>query len=177
MAVSERTRARFEASVSAHLDDAYNFARRLVGNGADAEDVVQDAALRALKALERQEIERPRAWFLTIVRNCAHSFLARSRHANVTLVDDMDTLDETAALAALSAEDLEGAIIAAQDREAVQRAIDGLPIAMREAIVLRDINGLSYKEVAEAIGAPIGTVMSRLARARAALAQALQGSR
>jgi RNA polymerase sigma-70 factor (ECF subfamily) len=158
-----------------HLDDAYGLARWLTGNQTDAEDVVQDSCMRALASLETAIIERPRAWVLTIVRNTAFSWLAKNRPRAVALTDDPQLLDAAAARRD-SAPDPEEAFIAAADEAALESAIQALPHLYREVIVMRDINGMSYREIAAAIGAPQGTVMSRLARARAYLVDKL-GSR
>jgi len=158
-----------------HLDDAYGLARWLTGNQTDAEDVVQDSCMRALASLETAIVERPRAWVLTIVRNTAFSWLAKNRPRAVVLSDDPQLLDAAAARRD-SAPDPEEAFIAAADEAALGSAIQALPHLYREVIVMRDINGMSYREIAAAIGAPQGTVMSRLARGRARLVDKL-GSR
>ena len=150
-----------------HLDDAYGLARWLTGNQTDAEDVVQDACMRALASLETAIVERPRAWVSAIVRNTAFSWWAKNRREAVVLTDDPQLLDAAAARGD-SARDPEEALIAAADEAALESAIQALPHLYREVIVMRDINGMSYREIAAAIGAPQGTVMSRLARARAA---------
>jgi RNA polymerase sigma factor (sigma-70 family) len=174
-ATSDAARRRFNEMVLPHLDDAYGLARWLTGNQTDAEDVVQDACMRALASLETAIVERPRAWVLTIVRNTAFSWLAKNRPKAVVLTDDPQVLDAAAAHRD-SAPDPEEALIAAADEVALESAIQALPHLFREVIVMRDINGMSYREIAAAIGAPQGTVMSRLARARARLVDKL-GSR
>ncbi len=172
---SDAARRRFNEMVLPHLDDAYGLARWLTGNRTDAEDVVQDACIRALASLETAIVERPRAWLLTIVRNTAFSWLAKNRPKAVVLTGDPQLL-EAAAPYRDSAADPEEALIAAADEAALESAIQALPHLFREVIVMRDINGMSYREIAAAIGAPRGTVMSRLARARAQLVDTL-GSR
>jgi RNA polymerase sigma factor (sigma-70 family) len=172
---SDAARRRFNEMVLPHLDDAYGLARWLTGNQTDAEDVVQDACMRALASLETAIVERPRAWVLTIVRNTAFSWLAKNRPKAVVLTDDPQLLDAAAARRD-SAPDPEEAFIAAADEAALESAIQALPHLYREVIVMRDINGMSYREIAAAIGAPQGTVMSRLARGRARLVDKL-GSR
>jgi RNA polymerase sigma-70 factor (ECF subfamily) len=153
-----------------HLDDAYALARFLCGNGADAEDIVQDACLRALAALETQSVERPRAWLLTIVRHVTWSLLAR-KNPRQRLEGDIGDLENEGLLRAGDpAPDAEAKMIAADEGAMLRRAIAGLPPALRETLLMRVVNGLSYREIAAATDAPIGTVMSRLARARAALA-------
>jgi RNA polymerase sigma factor (sigma-70 family) len=165
---SESTKQRFTNVVLPHLDDAYGLARWLTGNRADAEDVVQDACLRALTSLESNAVERPRAWLLSIVRNTAFTWLAKNRPQTVLLTDDAEIIDAAAAKEP-GPPGPEEALIAAADRAALESAIAALPHLFREVIVMRDINGSSYREIAAAIGAPVGTVMSRLARARALL--------
>ena len=155
-----------------HLDDAYGLARWLTGNQTDAEDVVQDSCMRALASLETAIVERPRAWVLMIVRNTAFSWLAKNRPKAVVLTDDPQLLDAAAARRD-SAPDPEEAFIAAADEAALESAIQALPHLYREVIVMRDINGMTYREIAAAIGAPQGTVMSRLARGRARLVDKL----
>jgi RNA polymerase sigma-70 factor (ECF subfamily) len=159
-----------------HLDDAYGLARWLAGNRADAEDIVQEACMRALASLETATIQQPRAWLLTIVRNTAFTWLAKNRSKTVLLTDDEQVLELAAAKLASASPNPEEATITAADQAALKSAIEALPHLFREVVVMRDINGMSYREIAAAIGAPQGTVMSRLARARALLIDAL-GSR
>jgi RNA polymerase sigma factor (sigma-70 family) len=161
-------RRRFNEMVLPHLDDAYGLARWLTGNRTDAEDVVQDACMRALASLETAVVERPRAWLLTIVRNTAFSWMGKNRPKAVVLVGDSELLDAAAAHRDASPGP-EEVLIAAADEAALESAILALPPIFREVVVMRDINGMSYREIAAATGAPQGTVMSRLARARALL--------
>jgi len=171
---SERGHRRFAEMVLPHLDDAFGLARWLTGNRTDAEDVVQDACMRALASVDSAVIERPRAWMLTIVRNAAFTWLAKNRPKAVLLTDDVQLLETAAAKQpGASAANPEEALIEAADEAALEAAIQGLPHLFREVIVMRDIQGLSYREISAAIGAPVGTVMSRLARARAKLIQEL----
>ena len=173
---SELARRRFAEMVPPHLDDAYGLARWLTGNRADAEDVVQDACLRALASLEAAVVEQPRAWLLAIVRNTAFSWLAKNRPKTILLTDDAQLLEAAAARGpGEAAPGPEDALIAAADEAALEAAIAALPHLFREVIVMRDINGLSYREIAAATGAPQGTVMSRLARGRALLVAKLGG--
>jgi RNA polymerase sigma-70 factor (ECF subfamily) len=169
---TDSARRRFNEMVLPHLDDAYGLARWLTGNRTDAEDVVQDACMRALASLETAVVERPRAWVLTIVRNTTFTWLAKNRPKAVVLIGDPQLL-EAATAHRDSAPDPEEALIAAADESALESAIQALPHIFREVIVMRDINGMSYREIAAAIGAPQGTVMSRLARARAHLVERL----
>jgi RNA polymerase sigma factor (sigma-70 family) len=173
---SELSRRRFTEMVLPHLDDAYGLARWLTGNRTDAEDVVQDACMRALASLETATILQPRAWLLTIVRNTAFTWLAKNRPKTVLLTDDVQLLEAAAEEQGGASLDQEEALIAAVDQKSLESAIEALPHLFREVIVMRDINGLSYREIATAVGIPQGTVMSRLARARALLINRL-GSR
>ena len=165
---------RFRAIVPPLIDDAYTLAKWLCRNSADAEDIVQEASLRALKALETTSVERPKAWFLAIVRNAAITWMARNRPRSLAYVGDMTDLDALDPHLGESAPDAESTLISLEDGEGLRRAIAALPAPLRETLVLRDVNGLPYRDIAEATGAPIGTVMSRLARARASLAKTLR---
>ncbi|MFY9655885.1 MAG: sigma-70 family RNA polymerase sigma factor [Methylocystis sp.] len=175
---SETARRRFTHEVLPHLDDAYSLARWLTGNATDAEDVVQEACLRALKALEGALVENPRAWLLAIVRNTTFTWLAKNRpHALVLSGGEDEARAQQGDPQALLSTTPEEELIAKADRESVAGAIEALPLIFKETLVMREINGLSYREIGEATGAPIGTVMSRLARARALLVATLgQGS-
>ena len=166
---------RFREIVPPLLNDAYSLAKWLCQNPTDAEDIVQDAALRALQALSTVSVDRPKPWFLAIVRNAAMTFMARNRRKTVAYVGDMadlDTLDLPQSEDA--APNPEQELIALEDGERLRQAIAGLPSPFLETLVMRDINGLSYREIAEATETPVGTVMSRLARARAMLAKTLR---
>jgi RNA polymerase sigma-70 factor (ECF subfamily) len=165
-------RRRFNEMVLPHLDDAYGLARWLTGNRTDAEDVVQDACMRALASLETAVVERPRPWLLTIVRNTAFSWMGKNRPKAVVLVGDSEVFDALGAHRDTSPGP-EDVLIAAADEAALESAILALPPIFREMVVMRDINGMSYREIAAATGAPQGTVMSRLARARAQLVDKL----
>jgi RNA polymerase sigma-70 factor (ECF subfamily) len=165
----EQARKGFAEVVLPHLDDAYGLARWLTGNQTDAEDVVQEACIRALASLGAGVVERPRAWVLTIVRNTAFTWLAKNRPRAVMLTDDERFLEAAAAKDARAQANPEEALIAAAGQADLDSAIEALPRPFREVVVMRDVNGLSYREIASAIGAPVGTVMSRLARARAQL--------
>src|SRR5882672_8924930 len=151
----------FEEVVLPHLDAAFNYARWLTKSDADAEDVVQDATVRALRFFSSLRNDDARAWQLTIVRNTWHARFAKVGHGDQHAVFD-DMKDER------PDEQLnpEALMIQREAVERVQRAIEQLPVDFREVIVLRELEGLSYKEIAAVIAAPIGTVMSRLARGR-----------
>jgi RNA polymerase sigma factor (sigma-70 family) len=151
----------FEEVVLPHLDAAFNYARWLTKSDADAEDVVQDAAVRALRFFSSLRNDDARAWLLTIVRN---TWYARS--SKVARIDQPAVLDDMNDERPDEQLDPEALVIQQQAVERVQLALGALPVDFREVIVLRELEGLSYKEIAAVIGAPIGTVMSRLARAR-----------
>jgi RNA polymerase sigma factor (sigma-70 family) len=166
---------RFREIVPPLLDDAYSLAKWLCNNPTDAEDIVQDAALRALQALSTVSVDRPKPWFLAIVRNAAMTFMARNRRKTVAYAGDMTDLD---ALDLRQSDDAapnpEQEFIALEDGQRLRQAIASLSSPFLETVVMRDINGLSYREIAEATEVPVGTVMSRLARARAVLAKTLR---
>jgi RNA polymerase sigma factor (sigma-70 family) len=170
----EAARRRFEAVAMPYLDDAYRLARWLTRSGTDAEDVVQDAFLRAFAAIGGYAGGNPRAWVLTIVRRTAYSWMAKNRPALLVVTDDLEAVEraQTAPGEGCGATP-ESLLIAAQDGERLSRAIEALSPPFREALVLRDVQGLSYREIAEVMEIPIGTVMSRLARARGVLVKAL----
>jgi RNA polymerase sigma-70 factor (ECF subfamily) len=164
--------ARFEAVVLPHLDAAYTLARYLTRNAHDAEDIVQDACLRALKYFEGfrgDEGTSARAWLLTIVRNTAHTW--RKRHRPDALAAEFD---ETQHSVAVADEHPETALLRNAAKDSLGRALDRLAPEFREVIVLRELQGLSYKEISDVAGVPVGTVMSRLSRARARLQEALR---
>jgi RNA polymerase sigma factor (sigma-70 family) len=165
---------RFGEIVPPLLDDAYSLAKWLSQSPTDAEDIVQDAALRALQALSSVSVDRPKPWFLAIVRNAAMTFMARNRRKTMAYVGDMTDLDMLDLPPADAAPNPEQELIALEDGERLRQAIAGLPPPFLETLVMRDINGLSYREIAEATATPVGTVMSRLARARAMLAKNLR---
>jgi RNA polymerase sigma factor (sigma-70 family) len=159
--------ARFERMVLPVLGDAYSLARWITGNRADAEDVVQDACLRAFRAIGSIGDGGARPWVLTIVRNAAYTWLRKNRPSAVLLVEDLESVETAQAnLRDPDSETPETALIAEADATCLQGAIAALPTAYRETLILRDIQGLSYRGIAEVTGVPIGTVMSRLARAR-----------
>jgi RNA polymerase sigma-70 factor (ECF subfamily) len=155
---------RFEALVLPHLDSAYNLARWLTRDSQDAQDVVQDACVRALKYLGSLERSDARAWFLTIVRNAFYDWVGRNRPAEI--VHDEDAVD--AAVDAASSSPEQAAVRNAELR-VLSDAVAALPVQYREVLILRELEELSYKEIASIADIPVGTVMSRLARARALL--------
>ena len=162
---------RFEKVVLPHLDDAYTLARYLVRDEHDAQDVVQDAVLRALRHFEGFRQGDARAWLLTIVRNCCYSWHKAHRwdRSTVSFADDA----ASGVTDPQAADDLANQ---SSERERIQATVDGLPAELKEVIVLRELNELSYREISDVVGAPIGTVMSRLSRARGRLAAALDDS-
>jgi len=167
--MSEDTaKRRFREIVLPHLDDAWRLARWLVGPE-DAEDVVQDAAIRALGALAGAAPVKPRAWWLAVVRNTALTHARKRRGQNWNHANE-----EEAADAADPSPDAETALIAQGEGARVREALGRLPPLLREALMLREIEEMNYREIAAVTAAPIGTVMSRLARARAALARLLK---
>lgn len=159
----------FEESILPHLESAYNLARFLTRDPVLAEDAVQDAALRALRGFGQFRGESPRAWLLAIVRNCCRSAMTARATSAIRLVDDASTLEQQPD----SADDPEQSLSRANDALLVRELVEALPEPFREAIVLRELEELSYKDIAEVTGVAIGTVMSRIARARALLADRL----
>jgi RNA polymerase sigma-70 factor, ECF subfamily len=159
-----------------HLDSLYHAALRLTRNRAEAEDVVQDTFLRAFRAFESFDCATNcRAWLLTILRNV---FLNRERRQGRELLDGESTLIEPPAQLAAewpAGRDPEDEYLQTVLHGDVDRALRALPFAYREAVILADLEGLTYKEVAQALGCPVGTVMSRLSRGRGLLRQALVG--
>ena len=151
----------FERQVLPHLDAAYNLARFLMRNDRDAEDIVQEAALRAFRFFDSFRGENSRAWFLSIVRNTAFTALKRNRMDDQTV-----EFDEELHGGQVPPLDAGIALDRAQDQQTVRAAIEQLPAEFREAITLRELEGMSYKEIADVASVPIGTIMSRLARAR-----------
>ena len=151
-----------------HLDAAYNLARWLAGNDHDAQDVAQEANLRAFRFFGSFRGDNARAWLLTIVRNTFYTWLKKNRPPEKTVAIDDETLD----IEDVSA-NAETARPQFADADAVRRAIAGLPVEFREIVVLREMEGFSYKEIADVAEVPIGTVMSRLARARKLLQKLL----
>jgi RNA polymerase sigma-70 factor, ECF subfamily len=162
---------RFEAVVLPHLDAAYNLARYLTRDADDAQDIVQEASLRAFRyfaGFRGTAASEGRAWLLAIVRNTARTWRDRNRH-NAQAA----TFDEELHSDAIADDHPEAAIVRQSEDKAVRAAIDRLPSEFREVIVLRELEGLSYKEISEVAGVPVGTVMSRLSRARRRLEEAL----
>jgi RNA polymerase sigma factor (sigma-70 family) len=163
-------RERFEQALLPHLDAAYNLARWLTHDDHDAEDLVQGAYLRALKFFSGFHGANARAWLLTIVRNACYTWLEQKRaRGPATAFDEEIHGVESDAM------DPEKRLLREEAQQSVRRAVEGLPVELREVVVLRELEGLSYKEIAAIAGIPLGTVMSRLARARERLHQRLRG--
>jgi len=164
---------RFERLIVPHMDAAYDLAKWLTRDAVAADEVVQEAFLRAYRFFDSFRGEEGRAWTMTIVRNTYFSMLEKEPPPS-----RFETFDEAVHGGAFEPmPSSEEAAITRQDAGRVRDAVAGLPIEFREAIVLREVHGLSYKEIAAVTDAPIGTVMSRLARGRLLLAQALGGRR
>ena len=151
-----------------HTGAAYNLARWLTRNDHDAEDVVQEAYLRAYRFFDGFHGGDGRTWLLAIVRNTCYTWLQQNRRPSVALEEDMPELDS-------SRSNPETLLLRNVDSALLRQALDDLPVEFREAIVLRELEGLSYKEIGAVAGIPLGTVMSRLARARGRLEKALLG--
>jgi len=167
---------RFAEVFLPHLVDAFRLARWLAGSRADAEDIVQEASLQAFKGIRGFGGGDSRAWALTIVRNTSYSWLAKNRPSAVVLTEDLnqtahDRVDQSDAMERTP----EAALIAKVEAEEIRKAMATLPVPFREVLVLREINGLDYRAIAEIAELPIGTVMSRLARARRKLLDAISG--
>src|SRR5260370_15459260 len=162
-------RERFEQTVLPHLDDAYNLARWLTRNDQDAQDVTQEACLRAFRFFDGYQGGNMRAWLLTIVRNTCYTWLHQNRPPGSAEVFD----EEIHSAEFPGRADPEIQVLASADRETVRRALEELPDVFREALILREIEGMSYKEIADVASVSLGTVMSRLARARTRLRHSL----
>jgi len=160
-------RPEFEQAVVPHLDAAFNYARWLTRNDAEAEDVVQDALVRALRFFSSLRNDDARAWLLAIVRNSWYTRLSRAGTAGASDDAIVSELPD-------GAPGPEALALQRQTADRVQAAIHSLPPDFREVIVLREIEGLSYKEIAAVVGVPAGTVMSRLSRARERLLAILE---
>jgi RNA polymerase sigma-70 factor, ECF subfamily len=161
---------RFEQIVMPHVDSAFNLARWIVRNRDDAEDVAQEAMLRALRFFTTYNGGDPRAWLLQIVRNASYTWLEKNRPGDLAQEFDEHVHTSAAVPAPINPESL---AIAANDRQRLQNALETLPPKQREVIVLRELEGCSYKEIAAITEIPIGTVMSALSRARTQLQSAL----
>ena len=163
---------RFRALALPHLDDVYTLARYLLRNASDAEDAVQECYLRALKHFDSYRGPAMKPWLFAILRNVCRAEYARRNSAPATVLDDTPETAEQTPLWREEQETPEAEMIRDRDASAIRRMVDTLAEPFKETFVLREINNLSYREIADAVGAPVGTVMSRLARARAMLRSA-----
>ena len=167
-AAQEHELASFEETMLPHMDAAHNLAKWLLRNEQDAQDVVQEAYLRAFKSFSGFHGSNGRAWLLTIVRNTSYTLLKKNRAVDLTTTfdEEIHAIDHESASPATILEH-------AEDAELIREAMDELPAEFREILALRHQEGLSYKEIADIAQIPPGTVMSRLARARAKLRECL----
>ena len=163
---------RFERVVLPYLDDAYTLARYLVRDEHDAQDVVQEASLRAFRYFSGYSGGDARSWLLAIVRNCSLTWLQRRRSDQ-----RMVPFPDGEGLEVADPRDADATAIASSERRRVERAIDALPVEFREVLVLREVEDMSYREISDVVGVPVGTVMSRLSRARRRLAALLLDAR
>jgi RNA polymerase sigma-70 factor (ECF subfamily) len=169
--------SRFEQTVLPHLDAAYNLARWITRNDHDAEDVVQEAFMRAMRYFDRMKGNEARPWLLAIVRNTCYTWLEKNRPADLVALDDAGPLAadlETAGHSSGMETNPEVILLQSVNRKLVNQALEELPVPFREVIVMREIEDLSYKEIASIAGIPAGTVMSRLSRGRELLKSALE---
>jgi len=173
-------RAAFDEVFLPHLPEAYRLAHWLTGNASDAEDIVQEAALRAFRGIKTFGAVNARAWSLTIVRNTAFSWLGKNRPKTLISISDLSAAEqrelEQEGQHGTRIETPEELVLLKADAEEVQEALTQLPAQFREVIVLREINQMNYRDIAEITNVPIGTVMSRLSRGRQLL-MALLGDR
>lgn len=167
---NEDERNAFDEIFLPYLPEAYRLAQWLAGNASDAEDIVQEAAIRAFRGIKGFGAVNARAWSLTIVRNTAFSWLTKNRPKAVTYIDDLNPAEqqelEHGGPHGTRIETPEDVALFKADAAAIQQALAQLPTQFREVIVLREINQMNYRDIAEITNVPIGTVMSRLSRAR-----------
>ena len=172
-------RSAFDEIFLPYLPEAYRLAQWLAGNASDAEDIVQEAAIRAFRGIKGFGAINARAWSLTIVRNTALSWLTKNRPRTVTYINDLNAAEqqelEYEGLHGTKIETPEEAALLKADAEEIQKALAQLPAQFREVIVLREINQMNYRDIAEITNVPIGTVMSRLSRGRQLLMALLGG--
>ena len=174
--ITERRRqSRFEAVVLPHLDAGYALARWLTRNDADAADVVQEACLRAFRYFDSYRDGDAKSWLLKIVRRASYDWLERNRPAEVVSLELDSDSDGSVHSPPAGSADTDALLESRSDLRRLDLLIEGLPPPLREAIVLRELQELDYRQIAEVTGVPIGTVMSRLHRARAALRRAWDG--
>ena len=160
----------FDEIFMPYMSEAYRLAQWLAGNASDAEDIVQEAAIRAFRGIKGFGAVNARAWSLTIVRNTALSWLTKNRPRKVTYINDLNPAEqqeiEYEGLHGTKVETPEDVVLFKADATAIQKALEQLPTQFREVIVLREINQMNYRDIAEITNVPIGTVMSRLSRGR-----------
>ncbi len=161
MLTDQDKRAQFEQTILPHINAAFNLARWMIKNDQDAEDIVQESCLRAYKYFSSFHGGDSRSWLLTIVRNTCYTWLHDNQAQGLTV-----DLDEEMSSAEIDGDNPEQRLQIQADQQSVTQALEELPAAYRELIVLRELEGMSYKEIALIAAVPIGTVMSRLARAR-----------
>ena len=167
----DENRRRFESLAMPHLDAAYNLAHWLTHNDHDAQDVVQEALLRAMRYIGGFRGDSARAWLLQIVRHTGYSWLRENRPAERILFDDAD--DAWQNVPAPAMDEPQAVAMRNADRVQINQAIAALPIIFREVLVLRELEDFSYNDIARIADIPLGTVMSRLARARGLMRQSL----
>jgi RNA polymerase sigma-70 factor, ECF subfamily len=163
---------RFRDLALPHFDDVYTLARYLLGNAAEADDAVQECYLRAFRHFDTYRGPQIRPWLFAILRNVCHSTRARAGADPQPAGAAEDINEATIPVWNETPETPEKAVLRQRDADTVRTLIAALPVQFREVIVLREIEDLSYREIADIVGAPVGTVMSRLARARAMLRSA-----
>ncbi len=170
MTTDDESWQRFERLALPHLDAAYNLARWLTHNDHDAQDVVQEAAMRAMRYIGGLRGDSARAWLLQIVRHTCYSWLAKNRPAERTHFDDDDAWQD---IPGPATDEPHAVALRNADHAQINQAIAALPIACREVLILRELEDFSYGDIARIADIPVGTVMSRLSRARAMLRQTL----
>lgn len=162
----DSAKERFNRDLLPHLDSAYNLARWLTRNEDDAADITQEAMIKAFKNLDQMKAGSAKAWLMAIVRNTGLTYLNRKSNQPSAFPDESEDLE-------WQGFSPEQTLLMSEDREVVVRLLEELPTEFREVVVLRDVEDLSYKEISDVVGVPIGTVMSRLNRARHRLQQRL----
>jgi RNA polymerase sigma factor (sigma-70 family) len=167
----------FQGLIMPHLGMAYNYARWIVKDEAAAQDIVQESCLRAFKGVHRITSDRARGWLLTIVRHESYDWLSKSAgHNHHADIDDEEALSPEDRLMLSHHDTPEHFVMKLQDKALLEKALLELPAGFREVLILKEQEEMSYQEIAKVIGAPIGTVMSRLARGRAQLKKLLTGA-
>lgn len=161
---------RFRDAALPYLDDVFTYARYLLRNAADAEDAVQDCYMRALRHFDSYHGPAMKPWLLAILKNvCFAELTRRARQATPITDDPIEPAEDATPMWQEPQDTPETELLRRRDGDTIRRLVEALPEPFREAIVLREINALSYREIAEVSGVPVGTVMSRLARARSML--------